>query len=585
MFSQPPASANQRHFLAPLRAGRAAHPRVLAILALGSLLAAGFAGAQTADDQSGNPSPYATNPNPNANQYQTSPNTNSYGATYNRPTPPTGPYNSNNSNYSNYSNNCNGNSYGNLSSYSSGSSFGNCSSNSIADRRPHQELEFAVDASAGYDSNPGLVAGQNAGDATVYTGASLFLLENLPRLKALVGATGGYTDFLGGSRAGYALGAVDARAEYAIIPERFYWTASEVFGQNATSAVAAPTASNLTNTNMFSTGPQFVIPVGDNRINLGAGEGIARYAGESTQNNDRLNLNAGFTHPIDRFQSISLDGTYQRITYVDQILNPYSIGSNYSIENIFVQWFEGTVRNDMVVDVGDGRVVQGARVFKSPTLHLNLNRATAPHWNLGLVAESEYSDTAQQFTNALITNRNPVINGIPTPGQIAAEQLTAQPIQTDQLRLTAKYTAPRTVFTGGIYAIKEDYLDDPRFNTTNYGISGRYSRRLSFNTDLSVSAGYQRVSYPGSTLVEQTEDIGPMFSWHVVDNFIVSASINYERRTASNVGYGYNDYRGFINFRWSPFDNRGTFDESPTAFGGVGGGGMQNIFSVPGARY
>jgi hypothetical protein len=66
---------------------------------------------------------------------------------------------------------------------------------------------------------------------------------------------------------------------------------------------------------------------------------------------------------------------------------------------------------------------------------------------------------------------------------------------------------------------------------------------------------------------------------------ILSGDVNYERRTSSLLQYGFSDYRISIGLRWSPFHNSGTFDQAPSSFSGVGGSGMQNIFTVPGSSY
>jgi hypothetical protein len=452
----------------------------------------------------------------------------------------------------------------------------------LADGPPHQNFEFALDSSVSYDSNPQYAQVSPGGAMSTFTGGSLFLNEDTPRFKALVGATGGYTQYEGSTSYGYAEGSMNARAEYAFIPDRFYWTASELYGQNATNAYAGPSLANETNVNIFSTGPQFILPLGDEfHLNAGGSLGEARYQGQASEDSNRENLNIGLSHPIERFDTISVQGTYQKLNYVDIATNIYGYTADYSIENVFFRWFEGSTRNDMTVELGEGRVTQGTTKYSSPTLSVNLNRLVSPHWNLAVVASTEYSDTAQQITNSLINYRNPLPT--PTPGlPVAANaQLSAQPIKVDEVRFTAKFVANRTQFVGGIYESREDYLDSPAENTTNFGLSGRFTRRLTFKTDLSVTAGITKVSYAAGALVQTTDDIGPSLSWRATSSFIISTSIAYERRTSSENEYSYSDMKATIGVRWSPFHNVGTFNQSPSSFEGVGGSGMSNIFKAP----
>ena len=452
----------------------------------------------------------------------------------------------------------------------------------LADGPGHQNFEFALDSSVSYDSNP-QYAQVSHGAMSTFTGGSLFINEDTPRFKALVGATGGYTQYEGSTSYGYAEGSMNARAEYAFIPDRFYWTASELFGQNATNALAGPSLANETNVNIFSTGPQFILPLGDEfHLNAGGSVGEARYQGQAGEDSNRMNFNIGLVHPIERFDTISLQGTYQKLTYPDVATNIFGFSSNYSIDNVFFSWFEGSTRNDMTVELGEGRVTQGNTQYNSPTIRVNLNRLVSPHWNLGVVASEEFSDTSQQITNSLINNRNPL--PIPTPGLPTAtnQQLSQQPIKVEELRFTAKFVANRTQFVGGIYESREDYLDSPSENTTNFGLSGRYTRRLTFKTDLSVSAGITKVSYAAGALVQTTDDLGPTLSWRATPSFIVSTGIAYERRTSNLSVYSYSDMKATIGVRWSPFHNTGTFNQAPSSFEGVGGSGMSNIFKAPG---
>jgi hypothetical protein len=458
----------------------------------------------------------------------------------------------------------------------------------FADGPPHQTFEFALDSSVSYDSNPEYAQVSPGGAMSTFTGGSLFINEDTPRLKALIGASGGYTQYEGSTNYGYAEGSMNARLEYAFIPEHFYWTASELFGQNATNAYAGPSLANETNVNIFSTGPQFILPLSDEfQINAGGTVGEARYQGQAGEDSNSESVNIGLSHPIERFDTVSVQGTYRKLNYVDVTTNIYGYTADYSIENVFFRWFEGSTRNDMTVELGEGRVVQGSQQYASPTVSVNLNRAVSPHWNLGIVASEEYSDTAQQITNSLINSRQPLPT--PTPGlpstSIANEQLSAQPMKVDEVRFTAKFVANRTSLVGGIYESREDYLDAPADNTTNFGVSGRFTRRLTFKTDLSVSAGIAKVSYAGGALVQTTDDFGPTLAWRATPSFIISAGVAYERRTSTESEYSYSDMKATIGVRWSPFHNVGTFDQAPTSFGGVGGSGMSNIFTVPGASF
>ena len=450
-----------------------------------------------------------------------------------------------------------------------------------------QQFEWAMDASAGYDTNPGYLGLGNKGSETLYAGGSVFLDDQTARLKSRLGGTGGFLEYSGGAYPSRFVGALDGQFEYQIVPRLFFWTLDETFGQSTTNMLAGPSPSNMTNVNLFSTGPQFHIPLADSYYATAGGQvGFARYESGSVPDDSRRSANLALTHQLAHFTTVSLQGDWTHILYSNsEALNPTTYGSGYDLENLFGRYVHNTVRSSYVIDLGEGRVRQAGIDHTSPTFRFNLSDQILPHFNLGIAGGTAFSDTAQQFRHSLTNGRIP----LPTtpgviPGSTVSEALTSEPVRADSLRLVGKYVAPRTIIVGGVGVARNEYLINSVNNTDTANASISATRRMTHKLDLQANVAYEHRKFLDGGTRDGTITAGTSLGWHLESNFLITASYLYTHRAATSAEYDYVDNKIYVGVRWSPYHQHGSFTSTPNTFMGVGGSGSQTLFSTPGAN-
>lgn len=427
---------------------------------------------------------------------------------------------------------------------------------SCATTSAHESLNWALDSAVGYDQNPGLgVTAENARapipSMSEYTGGSLFYNLADTRLKAHVVGTAGYLDYLGGAYPGHTLASVDAQVQYTLVPKSLYWTLDETFGQATTNFFAGASALNSTNVNLLSTGPQWILPLSsDWRFSAGAQGGFLKYDSDKFASDRRLSGNSALIHDLSHLSSLSLQLTYQHIGYASQpTLNLNGPAASYAREDLFVSYNHTGIRNTISVDLGEGRVQQHLKTSYDPTARLTVYHRVSPYLNVGVIAEQQQSDTAQQFVHQLN------VRGLPSPSSNLnynpiEQDLVSVPLKVDEVRLVAKYKVPRWVWQGEAGLLTNRYFGAAQENFTERRLDTSLTHRFnrSLDGELRVFAEEHHFYFDdGSTRATRLE---ATLGYHLSAHMLVTANVHHQTQAATIGRYNYQDTGVYIGFRY-----------------------------------
>lgn len=456
----------------------------------------------------------------------------------------------------------------------------------------HSTFEWALDGDIGWEQNPGYfpsgrLHGLNQLPSFItYEGGSVFYNISTPTLRARLAGTAGYIDYLNGNYPGRIIGSIDGQALYTLRPHYLYWMINETFGQATTNVLAGATTLNSTNVNMFSTGPQLLLPINYKwHIQLDATAGSVTYQTPIYPNDKRITANADLIDDMSAVSNAALEANYDNIQYSSYAFNYQGTElSSYSLESLYGHYAAYDQRDYASIDIGDGLIQQAGIVSQSPMLHLTFKRELSPHISAALSLAHDQTDSAAQFAHILITERLPTsLNNIDYhPIQ---ENLANGPMQIESAVVSATWQGVRTRLELALNVSRDDYIDNAKWNSQSYGVQGYFLHRLTRLVDVKAQASEEHESYASIFSHYDLSIASVILGWHATQDTQITFGYRFERQS-SNMGlYSYTDNSLFIGFRYSPFTYIGFANQMPTSFSGVGGPGADAQLLGPNAYY
>lgn len=424
-------------------------------------------------------------------------------------------------------------------------------------------VDWSLNGSTGYDTNPGRLLSGSSGSATLFGGGTLTVDEHRPRLDTTVGANLGYQEYLSGGYRGQVVGSVVGSLRYALIPKTLFWSIDDTFGQGTTNALAAATPSNRTNVNVFSTGPTLILPLNSvTRLQADARYGRDTYENGYQPNDDRYTGSLGLIRQLSTLSSLGLNLDYAKVVYSSRNGNLATPGlpgnlyqaADYDRQSAFMRYTTGDKRNTLSLDAGASKVSQSGQTFNSPLVRLNLSHKVSSFWSVAASGGREFTDGAQNFASSVSRSGVPLPNTPPAgvPQTTQTLPLTNQPLRTDSGSASATYQAVRTTLSFGAGLAHDRFLITTRSddNRTNANVS--FSRRLSPFTDLHLGATYEYRDFINIGVSDRTTFANATYGWQIDPVFRVYAAYNYEKRNSSTHVYSYTDNRIVIGVTYTP---------------------------------
>ena len=425
-------------------------------------------------------------------------------------------------------------------------------------------VDWSLNGSTGYDTNPGRQAQGGSGSATLFGGGTLTVDEHRPRLDTTVGANLGYQEFLTNGYKGQLVGSVVGNLRYALIPKTLFWTIDDTFGQGTSNALAAATPANRTNVNVFSTGPTLVLPLNSvMRLQADARYGRDTYENGYQPNDERYSGSLGLIRQLSPASTLGLNGDYVKVQYSSRngnLTNPLLPGGNvyqaadYERKSAFLRYTASDKRNTLSLDAGGSKVTQSNQTFNSPLVRLNLTHKVSSFWSVAASGGREFTDGAQNFASSVGRSGVPLPNTTP-PGVPQSTQtlpLTNQPLRTDSGSASATFQATRTTFSFGGGISHDRFLLTTRSDDDRTNANVSFSRRLSPFTDLHLGASYEYRDFIHIGVSDRTTYANATYSWQIDPAFRVFTSYNYEKRSSSAGIYSYTDNRFVLGVTYTP---------------------------------
>ena len=385
--------------------------------------------------------------------------------------------------------------------------------------------------------NPYRLPEGSAAETVTDTLAGLHFQRQTARFEANADASVNYRAHLENSENNETLPRIGAGARYAIVPERFIWKIEDNLGQISTRPFDALSPVDRENANFFSTGPEFIQPLGArNRLLAEVTYGRVNYEVSPTDN-ERINATAAFERSLSRTSSLSLDYEHEEVKFSNSPLL-----RRYENNGSFVKYALEAARTSVSIEAGGETLTVAGSSETGARYALALERVLNPLTVLTAEYRHGFSDAANTFrANAADTftegDQNTTAQAAPFVSDRAYVTLTRQHAQfsfalqafsdRERYKLTNQFdrtdTGASTVVEwrrtslSSLFA-RLDYNKEKRefqgINVNDLGLTVGYSRRL--GRSLQLEAQYARYHRTGDQDQFNENRYGVALTWSPV---------------------------------------------------------------------
>jgi hypothetical protein len=231
------------------------------------------------------------------------------------------------------------------------------------------------------------------------------------------------------------VGQLDASLTWWAAPDRLAWVVDNVYGQVATDPFAAISPENRENTNVFATGPDWYIPIGEQmRAYLGGRYGAARYEVTDADNDRWLGI-AGIDRAVSSRARLGIQASSESVDFDSRLqtdFDRHEVYARYAMTR--EQQASGTSRNEhrprgemtreqpaggiqsgLTVNVGYTWLETDLGEDSGPLLEVQYSKALSSSVRLGLELASRFSDASSAFASGGLPGSSPGTD----PGVIA----------------------------------------------------------------------------------------------------------------------------------------------------------------------
>lgn len=403
-----------------------------------------------------------------------------------------------------------------------------------------QRAEFGLSLGATHSDNIGRTAQDEVSETTAAAGVQFNVVRSGGRLDLDAAADLQYRSYLDDTFGDEVVGGLSGRLVYAFVPDRFTWTVQNNYGQTLVDRRLVETPDNRQDTNYFSTGPDWIVPVGGRtQLRLQARWADARYDATDADN-QRYSGAIGLTRALGRGSSLSLNGRAERVEYQDVLPG---LDFEYDFVTGFLGYRIEGARTTLELQGGYTSVDGGGPSFDGPLFGVVVTRQLTQRSTLEFSAGTELTDTTQAFS------RDQLLAGVDAgSGTVIVNR---DPLQSDYAALAVNLAGGRQTLRLGADWRRDRQETLNEFDRDRLGASIGLSRELTPRLRGTLAAAFAREELDNLATDFDEWSVGAGLEWAL--SSAVGVTLRADRIEGSGEVSGVAGSRDYTENRFSLF--------------------------------
>lgn len=191
------------------------------------------------------------------------------------------------------------------------------------------------------------------------------------------------------------VGSLGGSLRTVLVPQRMTWTFRDNYLHGRTNPIGPETPENRERINVFETGPEIDLPLGERTsLNVGSTWSARRYEKSEFLDSDAITYTLGISRRVRPLTTLSLNARTTEAEY-------RTTDETYEIDGVRLSYQRALARGNAVATAGTNRVTLGSTSLDRPTFRFMWSRSIAGRMNLVLQTRREYTDAGTLLGESL----------------------------------------------------------------------------------------------------------------------------------------------------------------------------------------
>ncbi len=254
------------------------------------------------------------------------------------------------------------------------------------------EIDAGFRTSYGWTDNAGRSSTTTIEERLITAGFDLDVSEQTRKFEFALRSSFDFLHYADDTFDDELAGGAAASLLYWLVDERLNWIVEENYGQQLADPFAAETPANRESLNFFTTGPSFLLPIGE-RNQFGLEMRYSQMDYEITPiDNDRVSARLSFDHTVNEYSVFSVNVRGREVEFDDS-----DVVDDYEVQEYFVRYEINSPRNTLTADLGWATADSAGEEQEGYMFMLEWQRTLTPRTSVTFTGGSRYADEGDLF--------------------------------------------------------------------------------------------------------------------------------------------------------------------------------------------
>lgn len=411
----------------------------------------------------------------------------------------------------------------------------------IASATVHAAVGYQAGIAANYSDNITRAPADGVEEVVSNVNTSIMWSNDSPRLAANASAQLSYLRYLEETFDDEVVPRGDLNINWNLFPARLSWVLEDRFGQIASDPFAAFTPDNIENTNILTTGPDFIFGSSPSQLLTWSIRAEDQYYEESAIGNQRLNSTIRLERKVTESQTVAVSAYGETVEFDED-----STGTDYNVYEAFLTYEKSLGDYTFAVDAGGTALELMDERINGSMGRLSASRVFGSSWVLEASGEYSFTDSGSRF----LIGREQNSAG---PGQdVDDDNLVAagSPLRLRSITVGATYQGIRQSLDVQLFRESERFEIDSQFDREQTGADLSFGLSLNPRNMLFLSAAYKKVSFDVGNRENEDTQAELRYRRNLTKNLSLDLRVARVMRTSTDPSGEYEENVAGLNLSW-----------------------------------
>ena len=393
------------------------------------------------------------------------------------------------------------------------------------------DLTYTVEAGVGHSDNITRADSGEIDETIGLVGLELTWDRTGPRLEGEADIDADFLHYFDGTYDDEVVGSGNALLNFGIIPDSFSWRVQDNFGQELNDPFAPITPETREQVNYFTTGPEFMMRLGQSGILRVHGSYSLSQFETSPLDSERVVAGLAVGRRSGEGKELTLNGVHEEVNFDDEI------NTDFDRQSLFLSYVLDAPRTDINLEAG--------YTWLEPVTG---EKSDDPLFNLSITRDLTTSSTLQLELATQLTDSSDALRSSGGGSQVTA---TSDSYENTSALLGWNFSRNRTTLNLSASWEENIYETQSLLDRTSFIYELSLSRRTTPTLTLGLTGSLVDEEFENNDLNTDSVEIGVTADWQFARTLGLRLTLERSDRESSD-GTNYTENRAFLSLYLRP---------------------------------